>query len=294
MTVVKPTPEDVGRYYDLMGPFYQTLWGDSIHFGYWPDPTDSSITMAQAQQLFTDLMISHMALSAGQRVLDVGCGTGRPAIQLARATQTSVTAITVSQTQQAQAQQYAREAGLVSQEQAVGSQGAADANGAATVDFELADAMQMPYDNGSFDAAWAFESIFHMPSRLQVFREMARVVRPGGRVVVADFVSLVPLTQAEIDVVYPAFAVNDLGTLDSYINDLKAAGLTNIQCRDVTVNTIRPSNRATLGALQTDAAQATLRGVYGEATVDSFLGGWEAIRAINETLSYIVLQADRP
>lgn len=294
MTVVKPTPEDVGRYYDAMGPFYQTLWGDSIHFGYWPDPTDSSVTMAQAQQFFTDLLISHMALTPGQRALDVGCGTGRPGIQLARAAQAHVTGITVSQTQRDTAASNARESGLASREQVLHGSRSDAATAVPTADFELVNAMEMPYGDGTFDAAWAFESIFHMPSRLQVFKEMARVVRPGGRIVVADFVSMEPLTQAEIDVVYPAFAVSDLGTMDAYINDLKAAGLANIQCRDVTINTIRPSNRATMGALQTEEALATLRGVYGEETVASFLGGWDAIRKINETLSYIVFQADRP
>jgi cyclopropane fatty-acyl-phospholipid synthase-like methyltransferase len=294
MTVVKPTPEDVGRYYDTMGPFYQTLWGDSIHFGYWPDPTDSSVTMAQAQQIFTDLLISHMNLKPGQRVLDVGCGTGRPGIQLARTTETHVTGITVSHTQQETASNNARESGLISREQALNDRNRTSSAATPTADFELVNAMEMPYGDGAFDAAWAFESIFHMPSRLQVFKEMARVVRPGGRVVVADFVSIEPLTQEEIDVVYPAFAVGELGTLNAYINDLKEAGLTNIQCRDVTINTIRPSNRATMGALQTEEALATLRGVYGEETVASFLGGWDAIRKINETLSYIVFQADRP
>lgn len=301
MNKTKHTPEGVGRYYDVMAHFYQTLWGDSIHLGFWPDPTDETVSMPQAQQHFTNLMISHMGLQPGQQALDVGCGTGRPAIQLARATNTHVTAISISQSQVETATRYARESGVAPRAQVQGmGAGALPSNqpeamdGTPTVQFELVDAMAIPYSDGTFDAAWAFESIFHMPSRLQVFREMARVVRPGGRVVVADFVTLHPLTPEEIAIVYPAFAANDLGSLEDYCGDLKQAGLTNVRCRDVTVNTFRPSNRATLRELQTEAAMAKLSAVYGREQADSFLSGWGAIQKVNETLGYVVFQADKP
>ncbi|NJM06986.1 methyltransferase domain-containing protein [Candidatus Gracilibacteria bacterium] len=153
---------------------------------------------------------------------------GTQAYSLRRRRKLKSFGITVSQTQVAAANARARELGL---------------DGRAR--FELVDAMQLPYEDASFDAAWAFESIFHVPSRVQVFSEMARVVRSGGRVVVADFVTLRPLTQAEIDITYPAFAATEIGSLDAYIGDLKAVGLIDVNCRDVTVNTIRPSNRAT-------------------------------------------------
>jgi cyclopropane fatty-acyl-phospholipid synthase-like methyltransferase len=272
-----PTTVEVGQYYDTLGAFYQILWGDSIHFGYWPDPTDANVSMAQAQALFTELLINELGVQAGQKVLDVGCGTGQPGVQLAQTAGALVTGITVSQTQVAAAQQRSAAAGT-----------------ADSARFELVNAMELPYADASFDAAWAFESIFHMPSRAQVFREMARVVRPGGRVAVADFVTLRPMTQAEIDIAYPAFAVSEIGSLEGYIDDLKAAGFTNVTCRDVTVNTIRPSNRATLANLQSEPHQEQLRSVYGDAQVATFLGGWDAIRTVNETLAYIVLTADRP
>lgn len=272
-----PTTAEVGQYYDFLGDFYRVLWGDSIHFGLWPDPTDAGVSMAQAQAIFTDLLITTIQAQPGQRILDVGCGTGQPAVQLAQKSGAHVTGITVSETQVAAARARAAAAGLDS-----------------SVTFDLVNAMELPFADASYDAAWAFESIFHMPSRLQAFREMARVVRPGGKIVVADFVTMRPMTQAEMDIAYPAFAVSEIGSLEGYINDLKAAGLTNITCRDVTANTIKPSNRATLANLQSETHLAELRSVYGEERVAGFLGGWDAIRTVNETLAYVVLAADRP
>lgn len=273
----KPSTADVGRYYDTMGPFFQTLWGNSVHFGYWADPTDMNRNMAQAQASFTDLLITYMHLQSGQHMLDVGCGTGQPAIQLAQSTSASVTGITVSASQLAEASLRAQRSGVADQ-----------------VRFEQIDAMALPYPDAAFDAAWAFESIFHMPSRLQVFREMARVVRSGGRIVVADFVTQRPLTDEEIAIVYPAFAVSEIGSLEGYITDLKQAGVTVQLCLDVTINTIKPSNRTTLVALQEESHLAHLREVYGAEQVAGFLAGWEAIRQVNETLSYVVFIADKP
>ncbi len=274
MPITIPSPEEVGGYYDTLGPFYQIVWGDSIHFGYWDDPADVGVSMARAQQRFTDLMIEQMALGPGQRALDVGCGTGRPGIRLAQRSGGHVTGITVSQSQLAQARANAQTAG------------------AENIRFELVNAMDLPYSDGAFDAAWAFESIFHMPSRLRVFEEMRRVVRPGGRVVVADFVWTTPLTDEQIAVVYPAFAVGDLGSLDAYIGDLKRAGLRDIRCRDVTANTIRPSNRATFAAMSSAEGRDQLAEAFGPERAAGFADGWAAIQAINETLAYVVLTAE--
>lgn len=165
---VHPTPDEVGAYYDLMGPFYATLWGDNIHVGYWTGPDDTSSNI-EAQDRLTDLLIEKVHLAAGQTLLDVGCGVGRPAIRLSRRTGSSVTGITVS------ADQVARATRL------------ADQNGVADrVRFQRADATMLPFDDASFDAAWAFESLLHMPDRMRVLREIWRVLRPGGRFVLTD------------------------------------------------------------------------------------------------------------
>lgn len=55
------------------------------------------------------------------------------------------------------------------------------------VTFEVADAMALPYPTGSFDIASISFGIRNVDDPVQCLREMGRVVRPGGRVVVLEF-----------------------------------------------------------------------------------------------------------
>ena len=55
------------------------------------------------------------------------------------------------------------------------------------VDFEVADAMDLPYEDNSFDISSIAFGIRNVDDPVQALREMARVVRPDGRVVVLEF-----------------------------------------------------------------------------------------------------------
>lgn len=55
------------------------------------------------------------------------------------------------------------------------------------VDFEVADAMDLPYDDNTFDISSISFGIRNVDEPVTALREMARVVKPGGRVVVLEF-----------------------------------------------------------------------------------------------------------
>lgn len=55
------------------------------------------------------------------------------------------------------------------------------------IDFEVADAMHLPYGDATFDIASIAFGIRNVDDPIQALKEMARVVKPGGRVVVLEF-----------------------------------------------------------------------------------------------------------
>jgi demethylmenaquinone methyltransferase/2-methoxy-6-polyprenyl-1,4-benzoquinol methylase len=110
------------------------------------------------------------ALSPGGRALDVATGTGDLAFELGRRVGTGGEVIGSD----------------FSEAMLRRARSKAAAAGAGHVRFELANALELPYPAGSFDAATVGFGARNFSSLAQGLREMARVVKPGGRVVVLE------------------------------------------------------------------------------------------------------------
>ena len=272
----QPTVEEVGRYYDQITDFYHIVWGESIHVGYWPDPA-VDLPMAEAQDQYTDVMASYIKLQPGQRLLDVGCGTGQPAIRLAQATGGEVVGITISALQVERANQRAQEQGVSGQ-----------------VRFELADAMAIPADDESFDAAWALETIFHMPDRGQVFREIMRILRPGGRLVIAEAFERAPLTDEQRAVIWGGVMANSYITLEAYERAVQEAGLVIDKTIDITTQT-NNSLPKTIEALNRPDKQEQLRAFYDDDFIAMIQQAWsDLVDEYRRTMGYMMIVAHKP
>ena len=108
-------------------------------------------------------------LRPGMRVLDVGCGPGSISLGIAeKIAPGQVVGIDFQESQIAQAKALAA------------------SRGQRNVRFEVADVYQLPFPDGSFDAAFANTVLMHLNQPLRALTEMRRVLRPGGIIGVRD------------------------------------------------------------------------------------------------------------
>jgi SAM-dependent methyltransferase len=132
-----------------------TVTGDE-----WADGSAYEAFMGPWSRAAGERFVGWLALPAGQRWLDVGCGTG------------ALSEVLLSRTRPAELLGVDRSAGYVAHARAK------LANERAR--FEVADATALPVERASFDAAVSGLVLNFVPEPLAMLRGMARAVRPGG------------------------------------------------------------------------------------------------------------------
>lgn len=165
-------------YFDLLiERFQRGEAGRFVHLGYWDVPPSDDAPMqpgefGRAQGRLDEVMRELALLQSGQSVLDVGCGFGGTLQSINESLQSmDLTGVNID----------ARQLAICSL--------LLPANGN-RLQWQLADATQLPFPDARFDRVLCFEAMFHFPSRRAFVCEAARVLRPGGCLVVSDIVAM--------------------------------------------------------------------------------------------------------
>ncbi|MYB34965.1 MAG: methyltransferase domain-containing protein [Gammaproteobacteria bacterium] len=120
-------------------------------------------------------------LGPGKRVLDLGCGLGGPAVELARLYGAHVTGLTNCEPHVSVATQYA-------QEQEVGD----------LVEFYYGDFMDIPFSDGTYDVAINHGSLCHVHDKTAYLEGVYKTLKPGGRWQTLDgFLTGKPLSESQ-------------------------------------------------------------------------------------------------
>ncbi|MEV8634244.1 methyltransferase domain-containing protein [Streptosporangium sp. NPDC051023] len=221
-----PSASDISDFYDLSSQALCELWDESFHAGYFLSDDDDSSNRVAADRM-TDLLIDRLGLTGG-RMLDVGCGIGAPALRLAGTCTAEITGISINKAQVDEANRRAASGGVADR-----------------VRFQYADALAMPFEDATYDAAWAFESLIHM-DRIPALREISRVVKPGARLVVADLLQTGPLTPEEQELVRDGLermSASPILTEDQYRELVAEAGWEIVEFLDVSKHAVKTQRR---------------------------------------------------
>ena len=197
----------------------------AIHYGYWDEKVKS---FSQSLIRMSEVMMETAKIESADKVLDAGCGVGGSSIFLASTVGCRVTGITLSDRQVNQAKDNAK-AKQVEQ----------------LVDFRVMNYSKTDFPDQSFDVVWGCESICYADDKEKFIREAFRLLKPGGRLVVADgFVTKFenndhPYNRKWLD----GWQVNYLETPERFSAFMKSAGFENIKYRDITKETSHSARR---------------------------------------------------
>jgi sarcosine/dimethylglycine N-methyltransferase len=117
----------------------------------------------------TQELVTLAGVTAADRVLDVGGGIGGPARSLAADVGCRVTVLDLTE-------EFCRVGAALTERTGL----------AERVSFRHGSALEMPFDAGAFDVAWTQHSSMNIEDKETLYREIARVVRPGGRLAIHE------------------------------------------------------------------------------------------------------------
>ncbi|MEM7102104.1 MAG: methyltransferase domain-containing protein [Bacteroidota bacterium] len=193
---------DISDYYDQTEIHYRYFWdlntSKALHYGFWkPGTQDFRASLENTNR--------EMAILAGikkkDRVLDAGCGVGGSSIFLASELGCEVVGITLSEKQVASAVKNAERSEV------------------SNATFFKKDYCDTGFEDASFDCVWALESVGSASDKENFLKEAHRLLKPGGRMVIADYFKTFEAPIDQVPVMknwLNAWAISDLETLSGF------------------------------------------------------------------------------
>ncbi len=220
--------QKIQDFYDQSSGLWEETWGEHMHHGYYGPNGSYRLGRRQAQIDLIEELLRWSGVRADelkpQRILDLGCGIGGSSLYLAQKYQAQVVGVSLSPVQVQRGQERAAAAGL-----------------SQSCQFQVANALELPFDDGEFDLVWSLESGEHMPDKVQFLAEAYRVLKPGGRLILATWCHRPldpgngPLTtdeQAHLQAIYDVYCLPYVLALPDYAAIARDCGFSQVTTED--------------------------------------------------------------
>jgi phosphoethanolamine N-methyltransferase len=195
---------------------------------------------------------------AGKLVLDIGCGVGGPALVLAGELGARVIGFDLEAPLIARAQANAREAGLEER-----------------VEFRRVDPGPLPLEDASVDTVFTCGCFIHVDDKPTMFREVSRVLRPGGALACYDWMKGDEPYSADMRYWFKMEGLTyAMETLETYGRLLEEAGFTEVEMHDDS-QAYRDLAHREYEAMQ-GPLKARMIEVLGQELQEYYLENWHA------------------
>jgi tocopherol O-methyltransferase len=220
--------DQIQSFYDASSGLWESIWGEHMHHGYYGPTGTVRKDRRQAQIDLIDECLRWANVTQAAEILDCGCGIGGSALELATRFNAKVTGITLSPVQANRATERAEAAGLAG-------------NTAPCAQFQVANALQTPFADESFDFIWSMESGEHMPNKAGFLQECHRILKPGGKLLMVTWCHrptdslagpLTPAERGQLDWIYRVYGLPYVLSLPEYQTLAEHAGFQQVQTAD--------------------------------------------------------------
>lgn len=209
-------------YYDATLLDYRAFWVSkrdlAFHFGYYDTSKESH---SQALENMNRVMAGKADIGASDLVLDAGCGQGGSALWLASHIGCTIKGISLVPHQVEIANREAKARGLENKAQ-----------------FYVQDYSNTGFPDESFTVIWACESLCHAPEKQAFYQEAFRLLKPGGRLVVAEYIRQGRNNAVQDENIlqnwFSGWSMPDLDTWQEHWAHMEESGFTNIRHEDIT------------------------------------------------------------